>query len=174
MSKRILVPKYASFFPSEAQRDHAAQINAQYPMSLFENEHDWFFFFHIDPAVRILHATGMNVGVIFFAWAILEWSLYSIPLWGIGVFFFYYLGVITHIIYDRQSAPVERRHLVTTFWTVIVINLKTTFGLYDRELRRFINKYPFTVNAHSLFEIERSSLLKFLCSIRNLSSLSHK
>ena len=162
MSTKLLIPSYSSFIPSSKQREHASQINKEYPLDRFDNASDWFFFFHIDPVQRFIHTFGMGVGSIFFAWAIWEWSLLSFLLWGIGVFFFYCLGVISHAVYDKTSAPVERSHLVTTFWPVTLINLHTAFGVYDRQLRQFVEKYPFTVQAHSLIEIERKNLVKHL------------
>lgn len=172
MSKKILVPRYSSFIPTKQQRIHAAEINNRYPIDRFANERDWFFFFHVDPAIRIIHAFGMNIGLVFFLWAILEWSLLSFLLWGVGVFFFYYLGVLTHILYDGGSAKVEQRHLITTFWPVMAMNFRTTFGRYDKELRHFIQQYPFTFQAHDLIEIERKDLLKFLLTTKELSTFA--
>ena len=40
----------------------------------------------------------------------------------------------------------------------------TTFGGYDEALREFVDKYPFTTEAHNLVEIEKNNLLKYLIS----------
>jgi len=164
LADKILIPKHSSFFTSAKFRNHAASINDNYPAGLFENDQDWFFFFHIDPAIRLIHAFGMNMGFYFYVMALLEWSLFSFVYIGFGIFFFYFLGVITHKIYDKSSAPIKREHLRTTFWTVIKINYMTTFGGYDEALREFVDKYPFTTEAHNLVEIEKNNLLKYLIS----------
>lgn len=158
----ILVPKNSRFFPSKEQRNLSSQRIKEYPPEKFETYNDWFFFIHIDPVQRFIHAFGMYVGSFFFIMIFIEWSKLSFLYYLLGVFFFYGLGVISHAIFDKGTAKSEPKYFITTLKDVIYFNLATTFGFYDKALRRFIKKYPFVIDAYQLEEINRAHLIKFL------------
>ena len=158
----ILIPKNSRFFPTDEQRQQSAARVLDYPPEKFESYNDWFFYIHIDPVQRMIHAFGMYVGLFFFVMIFIEWSYLSIFYYLLGVFFFYGLGVISHLIYDLGKAKSAPRYFLSTLVVVIQFNLATTFGYYDKRLRKFIKKYPFVINAYELQEIKRSHFFKFL------------
>ena len=129
---------------------------------MFKTYNDWFYFIHIDPAQRIVHAFGMFAGSYFFIMLFLEWSFKSIVYYLLGVFFFYVLGIISHLIYDKGTAKSDPKYFIPTFIPVIKFNILTSLGIYDNSLRRFCDKYPFTVKAYDLVEINGFSLIPFL------------
>ena len=117
----------------------------------FDCYQDYFFFVHIDPVQRFWHSMGMVVGLFFFTMLFYSWSIWSILFYFLGVFFFYGIGVISHAYYDGHSGKSEIKYFHITTPTVIKINLLTLSGLYQKYLDKFIQKYPFTVEA---FELE--------------------
>jgi len=155
---KVLVPRHSRLFPSQEFREECRQRIAAHPPNRFETYNDWFYFIHIDPVQRWIHAFGMFVGTFFFGAMLWAWSWWSLPFYGLGVFFFYGFGVISHKIYDRGEAKSDPKYFLTTLWPVIAINLTTVLFLYDRQLRTFVLKYPFVREAFDLVEIERSSV----------------
>lgn len=131
--------------------------NEQFTPDKFQTYNDWFYFIHVDPFLRWVHAIGMMIGCILY-----YFSAYQLWLTGfglsvvvkflIGVFFFYFLPLISHYIYDGGSAKSTPDKFHSTLIPVIHINLLTLTGTYDKWLRKFIVKYPFTVEAWQLEE----------------------
>jgi hypothetical protein len=98
----------------------------------------------------------------------LEWSLMSVAYYLLGVFFFYVLGIISHLIYDKGTAKSDPKYFIPTLIPVIKLNLFTVIGMYDGSLRDFCKKYPFTIKAYELVEIKSFSLIPFLSGkVRN-------
>jgi len=93
------------------------------------------------------------------------WQLNTLLYYLLGVFFFYGLGVISHYIYDGGAAKSDPNFFWTTTKVVIEVNLYTILGIYDRRLRAFVNKYPFTQKA---FELEEKSLKSFIFQLMAL------
>jgi hypothetical protein len=116
----------------------------------FETYGDYFFFVHIDPIQRFWHSFGMIVGTFFFFMLFYAWNLWSILYYVLGVFFFYGFGVISHAYYDGHSGRSEAKFFHITTPVVIKINLLTLTGLYQWYLKKFISKYPFTVEAFDM------------------------
>jgi hypothetical protein len=116
----------------------------------FDSYQDYFFFVHIDPIQRFWHSMGMIVGLFFFYMLFYSWDLWSILYYFLGVFFFYGVGVLSHAYYDGHSGKSEIRYFHVTTPTVIKINLLTLTGLYQNYLKKFIQKYPFTVDAFDM------------------------
>ncbi len=162
MTKTKLIPLEARFFPSKEQRLNSKRRNQEYTKDDFETYNDWFYFIHIDPAQRFVHAFGMYVGTFFFAMIFIEWSILSILYYLLGVFFFYVLGIISHFIYDSASAKSEPKYFLHTLIPVIKFNLLTTFGGYDKSLRAFTKKYPFVIKAYDLVEVPTNKVISHL------------
>jgi hypothetical protein len=80
----------------------------------------------------------------------LTWNLFFNIL--IAAFFFFYLPLISHYVYDGGGAKSTPEKFIPTFLPVIHINLMTLTGKFDPWLREFIKKYPFTVEAWKLEE----------------------
>lgn len=123
----------------------------KYGPEQFDTYGDYFFFVHIDPIQRFWHAIGMIIGTYFFFMLFYSWNIWSILYYFLGVFFFYGFGVISHAYYDGHSGRSEIKYFHVTTPVVIKINLLTLTGLYQKYLNKFIEKYPFTVDA---FEME--------------------
>jgi hypothetical protein len=156
-SRTILVSKYSKPLPTKQTKDFHLNRNQKYRPEDFKNYNDWFYFVHIDPYVRIVHALGMFLGLFFFTITfykvcIFGISLSSIILFFIGTFFFYFLPLLSHHFYDGATAISSPGEFHSTIITVIHINLLTVTGTYDRWLRKFIQKYPFTKEAWELEE----------------------
>ncbi len=161
-----LVPRHSRLFPSPEFREEARLRIANIPKERFETYVDWFYYIHIDPVQRWVHAFGMFVGAGFFGAMVAAWGWWSIPFYLIGVFFFYGFGVISHQIYDRGEAKSEPKYFLLTLWLVISINLTTVLMTYDAGLRRFVAKYPFAAEAFDLIEMERSEVLSHVLGRR--------
>lgn len=160
--KMVLLPKKSRFYPSASLREFARRRNAAYPKEFFQTYNEWFYFIHIDPIQRFIHVFGMITGLIFFGLMIINWGLISFIYYILGAFFFYGIGIISHLIYDKGSAKSERKYLLTTFYPVIRINVLTLFGRFDQDLRKFINKYPFVKDAYELEEVPKTKIFSFL------------
>ena len=158
----ILLPKYSCFFPNNLAREKARQRVLNYPPESFESYNDWFFFIHIDPVQRFIHAFGMYVGLYFFFMIVIDWGPRSFYYYLVGVFFFYGLGVVSHAIFDKGTAKSHPKFFLSTLPIVIKFNLLTTFGQYDNELRKFIKKYPFVADAYELEEVPRNKAIQHL------------
>ncbi len=169
MGRNLLVPRHATFRIIKPKNTVAIKFNASYPEEAFDSVHDWFFFFHINPVVRFVHTFGMLVGLICFVIAAISWNWFTFVWLLIGSFFFYYLGGISHMIYDPDKAKVRPIHLMTGFLPVVRINMLTLMGRYDKALRQFQMKYPFTTEAHDLIEIDSRDLLTYLLKKKSLS-----
>jgi hypothetical protein len=159
MTHKVLIPSYSRFFPSKEQREVAAKANREFNVDSFDTYNDWFYFIHINPAQRLLHAFGMFTGFSFFFRSIIE---LNIIYFFIGTFFFYFLGLISHFIYDKATARSGPKHFLSTLWPVIRINLHTSFGIYDKSLRAFVEKYPFVSNIHDLQEVPKKNVISYL------------
>lgn len=162
MTEKVLIPRVSSFFPSFETRVKAQEIVKNNPPEKFQNYKDWFFFIHIDPAQRYVHSFGMVVGTFFFAMIFIEWSLLSILYYLLGVFFFYGFGLISHFTYDKGQAKSHPRYFHLTIFITAYFNFLTLFGMYDKALRRFIDKYPFTTKEFDLIEVKKTQLLSHL------------
>lgn len=158
--KKILVPKYARLFPNTESRKFNRARNAEFTPDKFLSYNDWFYFIHVDPYLRLIHALGMTIGTFLYVIAGYKLYLFGFKLGVLvefltGVFFFYFLPLLSHYFYDGGSAKAEPDKLLPTFIPVIHINFLTISGRYDRWLREFIKKYPFTLEAWKLEERER-------------------
>jgi hypothetical protein len=148
--------------PTRQTRAISFERNQKYTIKDFDSMTDWFFYTHIDPVQRFIHAFGMYMGLFFFAMMFIEWSLFSIVYYLLGAFFYYALGIVSHMTYDKGSGTSERKYLHVTFWPVIQINLATSLFYYDKVLRKFVGKYPFVIEAYDLIEVPRSKLFSHL------------
>jgi len=157
--ENILIPRISTFFPSSHTRTLAQSTVRNNPPEKFQSYQDWFFFIHIDPAQRYVHSIGMVIGTIFFMMLFIEWSYWSFLYYILGVFFFYVVGIISHLIYDKGEAKSHPRYFAVTFLTTIQFNLLTLFGMYDKKLREFLKKYPFVAEEYDLIEIKKSQLI---------------
>lgn len=162
--KTKLIPKSSLLFPNKKTRLFHLERNSQYGKEKFQSYNDWFYFIHVDPILRWWHAIGMTIGTLFYivaafdAWFIgLSWAV-AIEIF-IGVFFFYFLPLISHFFYDGGTAKSSPDKFHSTLIPVIHINLMTLTGQYDSWLRKFIIKYPFTKAAWELEERK----LPFFC-----------
>ncbi len=171
MHRTILYPSQSRFLPSQEIRDQALMRNSKYKLRDFETLEDWFFYTHVDPVQRMIHAIGMFIGLSFFGLCSYflfseNWPLTAL-FYLLGVFFYYVSGIISHQFYDAGTGRSRPKDLITTFIPVIKINLATTFGSYDDKLRAFIAKYPFVTEAYQLIEVRHTRRYEFL---RGLSS----
>lgn len=156
--------KQFKIFPSEKSRAFHIKRNQIYTQDRFEKYNDWFYFIHLDPATRWIHAIGMIIGS--FLYLI---SAYQVWIFGISfsvfililtaMFFFFFLPLISHYIYDGGEAKSTPDKFISTFIPVVHINLMTLTGTFDSWLARFIEKYPFTVEAWDLVEVRDSEPL---------------
>lgn len=164
--KTLLIPREARFFPSKEMRIKAGRRVEHYSLDHFENLQDWFYFIHIDPAQRYVHAVGMLIGIVIYLAQLLylsELSLLShLIFFSVGTFFFYGLGIVSHVIYDYGTAKSEPKNFLPTYPVVIKFNLLTLIGRYDQDLRRFVARYPFAIEAFDLIEIPKTQLLTHL------------
>ena len=156
MNKK-LTPRSTSILPRKSFRQFHIDRNLQYGPQKFETYNDWFYFIHVDPVIRWWHALGMVIGMGFYLAAASEALSNGITwtaggLTGAGMFFFYFLPLISHYVYDGGSAKSTPDRFHSTLYPVIHINLLTLTGRYDRWLRTFIGKYPFTREAWDLRE----------------------
>ena len=152
-----LIPKSFNLFPNKETREFHIQRSLKFGFDKFETYNDWFYFIHIDPMLRWWHAIGMLIGIFFYALAFKNFLMNDLALniaieFLLGAFFFYFLPLISHHLYDggKENAPPSRFH--STFIPVVHINFLTLTGRYDAWLRKFIQKYPFTVEAWELIE----------------------
>jgi hypothetical protein len=165
-NKTLLYPNYARFKPSQKMREKGLERNQKYKREDFHNLEDWFFYTHIDPVQRIIHAIGMFVGLFFFALCFYSLAKLNVAMtlsfYGAGVFFYYVSGIISHQFYDAGTGRSHPKFLLPTFIPVIKINLATTCRTYDSELRAFVKKYPFVKEAYELVEVPYSERFSFL------------
>jgi len=157
--KKILIPKNSSFIPRQKNREFHKNRNINYTADKFNSYIDWFYFIHIDPYARRIHAFGMVIGTfLYFICAYKIWifgfSIEIIIQIFLAAFFFFYLPLISHYIYDGGKAKSTPDMFLPTLIPVIHINLLTISGRYDKWLRKFILKYPFTIEAWGLEEKE--------------------
>lgn len=153
----ILQSKFARLIPNRTSRQFHLKRNEQFTPDKFQTYNDWFYFIHVDPFLRWIHAIGMVLGCIQYYFSAYELWLTGISLsvvvkFLVGVFFFYFLPLISHYIYDGGTAKSTPDKFHSTLGPVIHINLLTLTGTYDKWLRKFILKYPFTVEAWQLEE----------------------
>jgi len=153
----MLVPKSARLIPTAETRAFHRKRNATYTVDKFESYNDWFYFLHIDPYIRWIHAIGMMIGFFFYLVAaytiwILGFNSGAVIQILFGAFFFYFLPLISHYYYDGGGAKSTPDRFHSTLIPVIHINLMTLTGSYDKWLRKFIEKYPFTSDAWDLEE----------------------
>lgn len=161
----ILDSKFTRLIPSRESRAFHVERNRIYTIDKFESYNDWFYFIHVDPFTRWIHAIGMVLGSIFFYFMGYEFWLTGFSLsvflkYLAGVFFFYVLPLISHYIYDGGSAKSTPERFHSTLIPVVHINYLTLTGQYDKWLRKFIEKYPFTREAWQLEEKEGSSSVR--------------
>jgi hypothetical protein len=155
--KSELIPKSTRFFPNKSTRLFHVERNAQFGPEKFQTYNDWFYFIHVDPVIRWWHAIGMVIGMIFYIFAGIDIWIFGLS-WSVvfkiltGVFFFYFLPLLSHFIYDGGGAKLSPNKFHSTLIPVIHINLMTLTWQYDSWLRKFIEKYPFTTTAWNLEE----------------------
>lgn len=165
----LLLPRASRFIPNASHRQEGVKRNSYYRREHFNSLEDWFFYTHIDPVQRLIHAIGMVLGLLFFC--LCFYSVISSPgiltflYYILGAFFYYVSGIISHQFYDNGTGRSHPKYLLATFIPVIKINLATSFGYYDRELREFIKKYPFVKEAYDLVEIPKDKVSLFLRGI---------
>jgi len=166
MRSSYLIPKKARFLPSKSDRLQAEEIVKNNTVDKFENIQDWFFFMHINPVQRYVHSFGMLAGLPFYLMTVLailnKDFISSLIYLIIATFFFHFVGVLAHIIYDNGQGQTVPKNFIAVFLTIIKINFKTITGTYDKELRRFVHKYPFTMLEHELIEIPRNRIIDHL------------
>ncbi len=162
---RPLIPNFSHILPSAKVKLIHEERNAAYTADKFQNYNDWFYFIHIDPVLRWWHSFGCIIGSFFFVR--LGFSLYYGGLsWEagryylLGVFFFYVLPLISHLVYDGGSAKSTPDKFHSTLLPVIHINYLTVTGQYDKWLRKFKDKYPFTDEAWKLEERNYADLFR--------------
>jgi hypothetical protein len=137
---------------SEVRAENRQRLN-EYSIERFNGYGDWFYFIHIDPVVRFWHSLGFVVGTSLYISAIVAFSWWSIPLALGGLFFFYFLGLISHFYYDGGLAKSDVGHWHESTPLVIRIILTSITGRYNGQLEDFIRRYPFTVDAYGLERI---------------------
>lgn len=155
--KTQLIPKSTRLLPNKSTRLFHLERNRAYGPEKFQKYNDWFYFIHIDPIIRWWHGLGMMIGIILYFFAALDAWIFGFGMAMVtkvlaGVFFFYFLPLISHYIYDGGTAKSTPDKFHSTLIPVIHINLLTLTGQYDRWLRKFIEKYPFVVEAWNLEE----------------------
>lgn len=150
--------KFSRLIPNSESRAFHRARNAQYTPEKFNSYNDWFYFIHVDHYLRWIHAVSMVIG--FFLYFISAYKLWIFGLkadtvitFFVGVFFFYFLPLISHFIYDGGTAKSTPDKFHSTLIPVIHINLMTLTGTYDSWLRKFMVKYPFTQDAWQLEEV---------------------
>lgn len=157
----FLVPKSARLIPTAQSRKFHQERNDKFTPDKFKQYNDWFYFIHVDPFLRWVHAVGMTIGLILYFFSAYEFWIFGMTLgvvtkFLIGAFFFYFLPLISHYIYEGGGDKPTPDKFLTTLIPVIHINLLTLTGQYDKWLRVFIVKYPFTIEAWQLEERERT------------------
>jgi hypothetical protein len=132
------------------------------PPTKFQDFRDWFFTIHIDPVQRWIHTIGMFIGSYFFIIMWFQWNLLTLVYYLLGVFFFYGLGIISHRLYDGGVEKSYLRFFHKTLFYVLEINFLTLFGLYDKRLRNFLQKYPDLKNQLQLVEVSPSNFISYI------------
>jgi hypothetical protein len=156
-----LIPRFSQLLPNKESRLFHSERSRHYGIDQFQTYNDWFYFIHIDPVLRWWHAIGMVIGTTYFVKMGLDYKAFGIgKIMGIhyllGVFFFYVLPLMSHYFYDGGHSKSTVKQFHSTLIPVIHINFLTLTGLYDSWLRNFIKKYPFTIKAWELKEVEHS------------------
>ena len=147
--------RHFRLIPSKESREFHIKRTLHYTPDKFESYNDWFYFIHVDPYMRWIHALGMVIGVILYLFSAIQIILNGFgwkPVieFFVGMFFFYFLPLISHHIYDGGKANATPDKFLPTLIPVIHINLLTITGTYDKWLRKFMVKYPFTKEAWAL------------------------
>lgn len=154
---KVYFSRHSRLVPTKSSREFHLERNARYTPEKFQSYNDWFYFIHVDPFIRWIHAFGMIIGCFLYIISIYEFIIFGFG-WApvikffAGMFFFYFLPLISHFIYDGGTAKSTPDKFHSTLVPVIHINLLTITGRYDKWLRKFIQKYPFTVEAWQLEE----------------------
>ncbi len=155
---KSLKPRLSRPIPTHESRAFHAARNLRYTPDKFKTYNDWFYFIHIDPYTRVLHAAGMVSGVSFYLFSLYKFFSVGVhngafATLGAGAFFFYVFPLLSHYLYDGGGAKSTPGKFIPTLIPVIHINLMTLTGRYDPWLRGFVKKYPFTVEAWALEEV---------------------
>lgn len=158
--KTFLIPKSARLIPTGETKNFHKLRNQQYGPDKFKCYNDWFYFIHVDPYLRWIHAMGMILGLILYFFSAYKFFLFgvnkeSIGIFFSGVFFFYFLPLISHYFYEGRGQKPTPDKFHSTLIPVIHINLMTLTGRYDKWLKKFIIKYPFTSVAWQLEERQK-------------------
>lgn len=107
----------------------------------FETYRDYILALHLNPGVRWGHAIGMSIGAVLYPLSAIYLSL---PLFVAAVFFYYGVGYLSHLALDGV-APQPAKESWRRFdahWFVIVMNVDTLLGRFDRVERALCAKYP--------------------------------
>ncbi len=155
---KSLKPRYSRPVPTKASRAFHKERNRRYTPEQFNTYNDWFYFIHIDPYTRALHALGMVIGVSSYALSLYLFVSTGLQLEAFvalfsGAFFFYVFPLLSHYLYDGGGAKSTPDKFLPTLLPVIHINLMTLTGRFDPWLREFVKKYPFTREAWALEEV---------------------
>ncbi len=153
-----LRPRLSRLIPDRESRAFHSARNLRYTPADFDTYNHWFYFIHIDPYTRALHAFGMVTGVSFYAFSLYLFTSSGFQLGAftalfLGAFFFYVFPLLSHYLYDGGGAKSTPDKFLPTLLPVIHINLMTLTGRFDPWLREFVKKYPFTVEAWALEEV---------------------
>lgn len=156
----FLKPRSSRLIPTAESRKFHRERNDKFTPDKFEQYNDWFYFIHVDPFLRWVHAIGMMIGLLMYFYSGFEFWIFGITVGVVikflsGAFFFYFLPLLGHYFYEGDALKSPPDKLLSTFIPVIHINVLTLTGQYDKWLRKFIKKYPFVVEAWQLEEMER-------------------
>lgn len=166
MKNSSYVSQWSKLIPTESSRNFHRKRNLKYTPDKFETYNDWFYFIHIDPFTRWVHAFGMITGSFIYLLSIYRFFILGLSFGLIlqiftGMFFFFFLPLLSHYFYDGGQAKSTPDKFHSTLLPVIHINLMTITGTYDSWLNEFVKKYPFTVEAWELIEKSSSSQKTF-------------
>lgn len=153
--KTNLIPRSSRLVPTRETKEFHLRRIKNFPPEKFETYNDWFYFIHVDPFTRWVHAIGMVIGLILYFIAGYKFLILGLKMEVVftflsGALFFFYIPMASHYFYDGGTANSTADKYHSTFLPVVHINLLTLTGRYDAWLRTFIKKYPFTVEAWEL------------------------
>ena len=153
--KEPLIPAATRWIPTPESRAICKKIISAYPPERFEKYTDYFVFVHFDPVQRFWHWVGMLIGTSSFVALAFHWNRFpqNLIYYVLGVFFFYGFGVLSHTAYDDGTGKTQPRRFLETFPTVIHFNVLTLLGRYPVFLEKFIEKYPFAIEAWDLIPL---------------------
>ena len=127
-----------------------------YQVADFDSFDDYFFYIHLNPAVRWAHAWGSALGAI-----LLFWGLYVLILdrsWLpllVATALYYGIGFLSHFLfdgvffetgkYDPDAAASPRQAFFQSYRSLILLILNTFSGKALALEQAFIARYPHTL-----------------------------